>query len=126
MKTNSISISSTVRSYPKLSYEKIKNDLLGEKYELSLVFVGEKRGRAINLKSRNKTYSPNVLSFPFTKQSGEIYISPAVAKREASRYGHSYHKHVTYLFIHGLLHLKGLDHGKKMDALEVKYLQKYS
>lgn len=121
----SINISHTTRSFPRLPYEKVASDILGSKYQLSLVFVGEERGRQINLASRNKSYSPNVLSFPLSKSAGEIYITLAVAKRECSRFDHSYQKHVLYLFIHGLLHLKGLDHGKKMDSLEEKYLEKY-
>lgn len=122
----SITLRRTARSYPRLPYEKIKNDILGDSYELSLVFVGEKRGAHINKKTRGKTYSPNVLSFPFSRTSGEIFITPVVAKREARGFGHSYSKHVLYLFIHGLLHLRGLDHGAKMDGLEERYLKKYS
>lgn len=121
----STSISHTTRSFPRLPYEKVTHEILGDNYQLSLVFVGEERGRRINLESRNKGYSPNVLSFPLSKTAGEIYITLAVAKREAANFDHSYQKHVLYLFIHGLLHLKGLDHGSKMDALEEKYLQKY-
>ncbi|MEX0913143.1 MAG: rRNA maturation RNase YbeY [Candidatus Paceibacterota bacterium] len=119
----STTVSHTTRSFPRLSYEKVKNDILGSEYELSLVFVGEKRGREINRQSRNKTYVPNVLSFPLSSKAGEIYITLAVAKREAPTFRHSYPKHVLYLFIHGLLHLKGLDHGSKMDMLEEKYLR---
>lgn len=122
----SLDLSNTTKSLPpKLPYEDVKNDVLGKKYELSLVFVGEARGREINRQTRNKTYSPNVLSFPLSNAAGEVYITPAVAKREAHRYNHTYREHVLFLFIHGLLHLKGLDHGKKMDSLEEKYLAKY-
>ncbi len=121
----STNINHTTRTFPRLPYEKVASDIMGSNYQLSLVFVGEERGRQINLQSRNKSYSPNVLSFPLSKKAGEIYITLAVAKRECSRFNHSYQKHVLYLFIHGLLHLKGLDHGKKMDILEEKYLEKY-
>lgn len=120
-----ISISSSAREFPKLSYEKMKDEILGKNYNLSLVFVGTKRGREINIKTRGKTYSPNVLSFPFSSKEGEMFISPIVAKREAHQYGHTYKQHVTFLFIHGLLHLKGLDHGRKMESLEQRYFAKY-
>jgi len=122
----SIEINHTARSYPKLKYEEVKNAVLGKNYHLSLVFVGEKKGREINKQSRNKTYAPNVLSFPLTNESGEIFITPTVAKKEAHKYDHSYTKHVMFLYIHGLLHLKGYDHGDKMENLEKKYLAKYS
>lgn len=120
----SINLSHTV-SYPRLPYEKIKNDILGDAYELSLNFVGETRARRINQASRGKSYVPNVLSFPLSKTGGEIYLTPAVAKREAKAWEHSYSEHVLFLFIHGLLHLKGLDHGKKMEGLEDRYFKKY-
>lgn len=122
----SFSISKTVKTYPRLPYQKIKDEVLGKKYQLSLVFVGENRAREINQITRSKTYAPNVLSFPLSKDSGEIFISPSVAKREVKKYAHGYNRHVCYLFIHGLLHLKGLDHGKKMESLEEKYLNIFS
>lgn len=119
-------LSHTTRTYPRLPYVEVKDMILGKKYELSLTFVGETRGRAINKSSRNKSYTPNVLSFPLTKEAGEIYITPAIAKREARRFGHSYKVHTLYLFIHGLLHLKGYDHGDVMEKLEEKYLRHFS
>ncbi len=122
----SLHLSHTTKTYLRLPYEKIKDDILGKQYELSLTFVGETKGRQINISSRKKSYVPNVLSFPLTKTTGEIYITPAVAKREAKKFGHSYKQHIIFLFIHGLLHLKGYDHGDKMDRLEEKYLKKYS
>jgi len=121
-----IEIASTARSYPKLPYEKIKKEVLGSNYKLSLVFLGEKKAKELNQTSRKKDYIPNVLSFPLDNHQGEIYITPLVAKREAKKYNHTYQTHVTYLFIHGLLHLKGYDHGVAMDKLEQKYLKKFS
>ncbi|OGG85700.1 rRNA maturation RNase YbeY [Candidatus Kaiserbacteria bacterium RIFOXYB1_FULL_46_14] len=123
----SITIDSTVRKAPpSLPYEMLKDEVLGKRYSLYINFVGEKRGRNINQESRGKSYVPNVLSFPLTESSGEIYITPAVAKREAKDWDHTYPEHVQYLFIHGLLHLKGYDHGDKMEALESKLMKKCS
>lgn len=113
-------------SFPRLPYDDVKTAVLGARYELSLNFVGETRARRINQESRGKSYVPNVLSFPLDKNLGEIYITPAVAKREAKKWRHSYQKHVLFLFIHGLLHLKGHDHGEKMEALEQNLLSKFS
>ncbi|OGG41624.1 rRNA maturation RNase YbeY [Candidatus Kaiserbacteria bacterium RIFCSPHIGHO2_01_FULL_46_22] len=123
----SITIHSTVKKAPPvIPYQALKDEVLGKRYSLYVNFVGEKRGRKINQESRGKDYIPNVLSFPLTDTSGEIYLTPAVAKREAKDWSHSYSKHLLYLFIHGLLHLKGYDHGDKMDALENRLLEKYS
>jgi probable rRNA maturation factor len=64
-----------------------------------------------------------VLSFPLDKTTGEVYICPAVSNKEASKFNLSQPGYVAYLFIHGLLHLKGHDHGDTMDKLERKYLK---
>ncbi len=121
-----LSILSTVKQpWPKLPYEKMKTDILGATYELSLVFVGKDRGRTINQTFRKKDYVPNVLAFPLEKNVGEIIITPAVAKREAKTFGRNFKDHVAFLYIHALLHLKGHDHGSTMEALERKYCTKY-
>ncbi|MBX2866702.1 rRNA maturation RNase YbeY [Candidatus Kaiserbacteria bacterium] len=118
-------ISSTVKEYPKHAYKKIAEGVLGTKYDLSLVFVGEDRAQSLNKKYRKKTYIPNVLSFPLDKVSGEIYICPKVAKREAHKFSMTYRQYVGYLFIHGLLHLKGYDHGGTMERKERALMRSY-
>jgi len=124
---NTLSVSSTVKNYPKQHpYGEMKRSILGTKYELSLVFVGNKRAAALNQTYRKKTYSPNVLSFPLSDTAGEIFITPAVAKSEAAKFNLSTDGYIAFLFIHGLLHLKGLDHSDEMDKLEQKYLTKFS
>lgn len=119
------SVSTTVRSYPTLPYADIKKAILGARYELSLTFVGATRARALNAAHRQKTYVPNVLSFPLSDSVGEVVIAPAVAKREAKKFGMSYEGYVGFLFIHGCLHLKGLDHGATMDKAERKYCTQF-
>lgn len=119
------SVHKTTRTYPKLPYEAIKTDILGQRYELSLTFVGATRAQALNKAYRQKTYAPNVLSFPLSKTVGEIFITPTVAKKEAAKFNLTPTGYVGFLFIHGCLHLKGLDHGATMDKAEQKYLRKY-
>lgn len=104
----------------------MKKKILGAKYELSLVFVGKERAATLNKTYRHKTYPPNVLSFPLSVNSGEIFICPSVAKNEASKFDLSADGYVAYLFIHGLIHLKGHDHGDTMDTLERKYLKAFN
>jgi probable rRNA maturation factor len=121
---SSVNITSTVKKYPKrLPYDDIKLKILGSKYDLSLAFVGKQRAQSLNQAYRNKTYSPNVLSFPLEKNAGEIIICPLVSNQEASKYNLSQNGYIAFLFIHGLLHLKGYDHGATMDKLESKYLK---
>lgn len=118
-------ITATTRTFPELPYQKMKDAILGTTYQVSLVFVGAKRAQELNQATRNKSYVPNVLSFPLDSAHGEIYIAPVVAKKEASKFNLSYEGYVGYLFIHGLLHLQGHDHGNAMEALEKKYLTTY-
>ncbi|MCA9359465.1 rRNA maturation RNase YbeY [Candidatus Nomurabacteria bacterium] len=124
---STFTITSTIKKYPKrLPYEVIKEKVLGKNYNLSLVFVGKKRAATINKQSRNKTYSPNVLSFPLTDTEGEIIICPDTAVAEAKKFNLTHNGYIAFLFIHGLLHLKGHDHGDTMDKLERKYLNAFN
>ena len=124
---NTFTISSTVKKYPKRHpYEAMKRKILGARYELSLAFVGKARAATLNKSYRNKNYSPNVLSFPLTETAGEIVICPQVAESEAAKFDLSVTGYIAYLFIHGLLHLKGLDHGDTMEKLERKYLKAFN
>lgn len=122
-----LTISNTTRTaYPKHPYEDMYRDVLGSRYELSLVFIGRDRARALNKDYRGKTYVPNVLSFPIEDNLGEIYICPSVAKREAKKFDLTYKGYIAFLFIHGLYHLKGHDHSDAMEKLEQKLLKKYT
>jgi len=118
-------ITSTARAYPTLPYEKIKDDILGKKYTLSLAFIGGTRSQALNQQHRGKDYTPNVLSFPLDTNVGEIFITPTIAKKEAPKFEMTHKGYVGFLFIHACLHLKGLDHGDVMDKAEQRYCKKY-
>ena len=119
------SISSTVKEYPALPYESIKNNILGKNYQLSLVFIGPVKAKKLNKESRGKDYVPNVLSFPLTEEAGEIFITPDTAKTEAKRFKLSEKGYIGYLFIHGLMHLKGFEHSDKMERLEQKFMTQF-
>jgi len=124
---NTFSINSTIKKHPeKYPYEAIKRKIVGSRYNLSLTFIGKKRAKSLNKQYRNKSYSPNVLSFPLDKTTGEIFICPEVTKNEAFSYDLSQDGYIAFLFIHGLLHLKGHDHGDGMDKLEKKYLKLFN
>ena len=123
---NNLSISATAKDYPSWPYEKMKDAVLGKSYSLSLSFVGATRAQKFNQQYRQKTYIPNVLSFPLDEHVGEIIICPQVAKREAKNFDLSIDGYIAYLFIHGLVHLKGHDHGDTMDKLEQKFMRQFS
>lgn len=122
----SVIISKSARSFPLLPYEEIKNAILGKTYALSLIFVGERRAFYLNMKYRKGNYVPNVLSFPLSDTVGEIYITPQIIKRECKRFHLSQRGFAGYVFIHGLLHLKGYHHGATMERAERKYMKRFN
>ena len=99
----------------------IKEKILGKKYELSLVFVGEKTAKKLNKQYRSKTYVPNILSFPISETSGEIFICLKTISKECKEFDMSPIQYEKFLFIHGCLHLTGLDHGEEMEKQENKF-----
>jgi len=103
----------------------MKNDILGKNYSLSIACVDEKTSREINKKCRNKNKPTNILSFPLRKNMGEIVLCPAVIKKDSKNFGKTFSQFLGFLVIHGMLHLKGLEHSSTMEALEEKYDQKY-
>ncbi len=94
-------------------FEELKNKILGKKYELSLVFCKNALSRRLNRVYRGKDTPANVLSFPLSKNSGEIFIN--LSRTDTFSAGE--------LFIHGCLHLKGMRHGSKMLKAEQQLLK---
>jgi rRNA maturation RNase YbeY len=126
MGSGNLSVTKKTKSgLPRLPFAQIKREVLGEKYNVSLVFVGSKRSQALNKKYRGKNKPANVLTFPFSKTEGEIFIDTSTAKRDAKDFDMKPAQFIGHLFIHGLLHLKGLKHGKKMEEKEEKLSQKF-
>lgn len=105
---------------PRLPFVQIKDAVLGKNYKLSLVFIGERRSKKLNIQYRDKHKSANILSFTLDKKTGEIFITPVRARREAKSFDRKYENFIAFLFIHGLLHLKGMDHGSTMEKAEEK------
>lgn len=108
-----------------LPFLNLKNDILGKKYFLSIAFVSPAKSRKLNRTYRGKDKPTNVLSFSLSKYSGEIVLCPDIIKNEAKNFDRTYEKFLGFLVIHGMLHLKGLDHGSIMEKQERKYDQKY-
>ena len=99
--------------------------VLGKQYEFSLVICGDDLAQRMNVQYRKKSYKPNVLSFPLDKASGEIFLNLRCTEREAKKYGVSVRDRFALLFIHGLWHLKGFDHGTPMERHERETLKKF-
>ena len=99
---------------------------------VTIRYVDEKEGRALNLAFRQKDYATNVLTFahepavsPFDKRSAkhssknyaaDIVICAPVIAREAREQNKPVATHHGHMVIHGLLHAQGLDHETETDA----------
>jgi probable rRNA maturation factor len=106
--------------------------------ELSVVFASDQLMRTLNRVYRSQDRPTNVLAFPQLPASysgpaaavlGDVVVSLPVAVREAHALQQSLEDRVTYLLLHGILHLLGYDHEqstakrRRMEALEEEVLQ---
>ena len=105
---------------PRLPFAKIAEAVLGKEYEGSLVVVSSRKSRELNRTYRGKDSPTNILSFPLDETEGEIFLDLKKAREDAPLFDRSYTNFVGFLFIHALLHLKGYDHGPKMETQEKK------
>ena len=122
-----LDVSYTIRTpWDSTGYEHIVRSVLGKDYDLSLVLIGNKRSRALNKEHRNKDAAANVLTFPLSDTSGEVFINVPRAKAECSKYGFTHEGHVRFLLIHACLHLKGLPHGSRMERAEEKLVKQFN
>jgi len=115
----------TRRAAPRFAYASVARAVLPN-WDISLVFVGPKKAQELNMQLRKKSYTPNVLSYALGQKNGEIVICLREADKQAASYSMSERIFVLYLFIHGLLHLKGWAHGGTMERCEQKLLKQFS
>ena len=113
------------KSVPRFAYAAVAAEVLPN-WDISLAFVTPARALALNKQLRKKTYTPNVLSYEVGAKSGEIIICLAEAEKQSPTYGFATDDFILYLFIHGLLHLKGWPHGATMEACERKLVAKFA
>jgi probable rRNA maturation factor len=100
---------------------------------ITVRFVDEAEGRALNRSYRHRDHATNVLAFVYHDVhgahgvDGDIVLCAPVMRREATEQGKSMAAHCAHLFVHGLLHLQGYDHEQapgaaRMEAREVVIL----
>lgn len=109
--------------------------LKGETLELSIALVNEDEIKALNSQYRKKNSPTDVLSFCEyesmediceKKQTidgqqifiGELILCPTYIKRNADEDSESMEHALVYITAHGILHLLGFNHGKKMFTLQ--------
>lgn len=97
--------------------------------QIGIIAISPKASRRLNKIYRGKDKATNVLSFRFDKNYGEILVCPEVVRREARIQGNSYKYQMTWMVLHGMLHLAGLHHekskaaAKRVSDLEQKLLE---
>ena len=96
--------------------------LAGDGRALCIRLVDAAEGAELNGRFRGRNYATNVLAFPAGESDllGDIAICAPVASKEAREQGKRLADHYAHLVIHGVLHLKGLDHETEADAVAME------
>ena len=90
-----------------------------ENVEFNVIFVDSNKIHEINKNYRGVDRVTDVISFALEDYKtieldhrvlGDIYICVEKAEEQAKEYGHSFLRELSFLTIHGLLHLLGYDH----------------
>lgn len=107
-------------------YFTVEKEKIDKKSELSIVILSNEQIKQLNNDYRNKNEATDVLSFPLLERDdivdhdgtyplvlGDIVISIDKAKEQAREYNHSFTRELSFLAVHGLLHLLGYTHDTK-------------
>lgn len=97
--------------------------------ELTVRFVDEAEGRALNRAYRGRDYATNVLTFAYAQSaddpvSGDLVLSCPVVEKEAAEQHKALDAHYAHLLVHGVLHAQGYDHEDESEALEMETIEK--
>ncbi len=104
---------------------------------LNVIFTGTEEIRKLNKEYRGIDSSTDVLSFSYVSDKnglgseeepfiiGEIFISPEIARANASRQKKSWDLdlEIILLIVHGILHLYDYDHEAEDERLDMEVLQ---
>ncbi len=96
---------------------------------ISVLLTDDEIIHRMNRSFRNVDKPTDVLSFPAREGEklpslpddflGDIAISVERARAQAGEYGHSFERELSFLTVHGTLHLLGYDHIQEEDRLEM-------
>lgn len=107
-----------------------------DKAEVSVTLTDNEYIRGINKKYRGIDAATDVLSFALNESDepqisnaavnalGDILISVPRAEEQAKDFGHSMKRELSFLTVHGMLHLLGYDHIEEEDRLEMEAEQR--
>lgn len=126
MQSENFTLTNTTKAkLPRLAFVDMKNAVLGPDYDLSITIVDEAKMQELNRTHRGKDVPTDILSFPLDDGNGEIYINPEQTALEAAKFDRPYENFFAFLFIHGLVHLKGFDHGSTMESIEADFRKQF-
>lgn len=96
--------------------------------QLTVRFVDEEEGRALNRGFRGKDYATNVLTFAYAEHdddpvSADIVLCCPVVEREAREQGKPLEAHYAHLLVHGALHAQGYEHEDDTEAEEMEAIE---
>ena len=100
---------------------------------LNVIFINDEVMHEMNKNYRGIDRTTDVLSFALNDNKrieteinvlGDIYISIDKMKSQAIDYGHSEKRELSFLCVHGILHLLGYDHMEKNEEEVMFKLQK--
>lgn len=93
---------------------------------INVILLNSKDMTKLNKKYRGIDSDTDVLSFSYNDEKmttiGDIFVSHKKIIEQSTRYGHSVHRELAFLVVHGFLHILGYDHDSKEN--EVKMLSK--
>ena len=87
--------------------------------EIGIITVSAQESLRLNRMFRSKRKPTNVLSFLYSREYGEIILCPEIIRKEAKQQGNTQVFQMTWMCVHGMLHLAGLHH-EKSDAVARK------
>lgn len=96
--------------------------MAGDGRRLCIRVVDETEARELNGRFRDRVEATNVLSFPaeLPEALGDIAVCAAVVAREAEAQNKPVDAHFAHMVVHGVLHLKGMDHTTEAQAQEME------
>ncbi|MBU6310545.1 rRNA maturation RNase YbeY [Patescibacteria group bacterium] len=110
-----------MRKFSPARFTRFKNAVLGRDFDCSFTYLPPARMRAVNRAHRGIDAATDILSFRLSDLSGEVLLCEREIVRHAREWGVSPERYLPYLVIHGLVHIKGFDHGAIMDTEETHY-----
>lgn len=104
-----------------LKHENVNNAIM------NVIIIDNEKIHKINKEYRGIDRPTDVISFALEDDKtfvntdfrvlGDIYISIDKVHEQATIYGHSFRRELSFLTVHGVLHLLGYDHMEKSDEV---------